>query len=315
MSNLYKFLSNEIVDKLAIDDNYIDIKLSSLEDYNDPFEYFLTIDFKQNSEMIAFYLEMLEMNMKNLVSCFSKSPTITPLWAHYATNSKGFCLELDENKLEDELNDQKNNFRIDDIFYSNEYDDNLKEILERAFFICKPRYTYFLQSSLIKTAYFRKQLVWNYEQERRLIISPDTTSIINLNDIQILLIRTTNLKSIIVGKKMAPELKTKLKKLSTKLGCNFFETRFARSTLNTFFINDNKTYIFKDGSIVEATEHCKVCHEPFVLGKTKKCSWCNITVHDKEHARSINPYAIFNSIGILDEYISEMDKITFGSKK
>lgn len=68
---------------------------------------------------------------------------------------------------------------------------------------------------------------------------------------------------------MAPELKTKLKKLSTKLGCNFFETRIARSTLNTFFINDNKTYIFKDGSIVEATEHCKVCHEPFVLGKTK----------------------------------------------
>ena len=75
------------MDKLVIDDNYIGIKLSSLEDYNDPFEYFLTIDFKQNSEMIAFYLEMLEMNMKNLVSCFSKSPTITPLWAHYAANS------------------------------------------------------------------------------------------------------------------------------------------------------------------------------------------------------------------------------------
>jgi hypothetical protein len=80
-------------------EDYCGFKFSFPKDYNDPYELFLTINFEDDPEVIAFYNEIVREIHQLPTTCFSNSPIVTPMWAHYAHNSKGFVIEIDEDKL------------------------------------------------------------------------------------------------------------------------------------------------------------------------------------------------------------------------
>lgn len=103
MVNLYKFMGADIADKLMMDDAHIGIKFSHLKDYNDPYEFFLIINYDRTPDELAFYSEMIDMVLKQPATCFARSPVITPMWAHYAGNSSGFAIEIDEDRLREHL--------------------------------------------------------------------------------------------------------------------------------------------------------------------------------------------------------------------
>lgn len=43
MTNLYKFMGADIIDKLMMDETHIGIKFSHLHEYNDPYEFSLLL--------------------------------------------------------------------------------------------------------------------------------------------------------------------------------------------------------------------------------------------------------------------------------
>lgn len=54
MANLYKYMSADIADVLLVNDNQFSIKFSHLHEYNDPYEFFLTIDYQRPAQELAF---------------------------------------------------------------------------------------------------------------------------------------------------------------------------------------------------------------------------------------------------------------------
>lgn len=59
---------------------------------------------------------------------FSKSPIVSPMWAHYANNHTGFVLEFDLDKLQEHFIGNP----IWDVTYRNAPSEHLQPILQRA---------------------------------------------------------------------------------------------------------------------------------------------------------------------------------------
>ena len=132
----------------------------------DRYELFLTIDFKQEPEVLAFYADAIGELPQLPTTCFSRSPSVIPMWAHYAQNSEGFAIEFDESELATAF--PKSGFG--DVDYRDAPDDGLSDTLHRAYHIGKPRYVYILHTGVFSAAYYTKATCWNYEQERRMIV-------------------------------------------------------------------------------------------------------------------------------------------------
>lgn len=299
----------EIAEKLLIANGDCSLKLSYLKDYNDPFEFFLTIDYNQAPETLAYYDEMISMVTQAPVTCFSKSPLITPMWAHYASNSQGFVAEINEAALEEWLKSKGSDPSFGDINYRDTPHEGMQHMLERAYVTSKPRHVGWLQQAIGSTAYYTKQTCWNYEQERRLVI--DEKNIKKINDSLILIYFPANLiTSLIVGAKASQELKDKVKEISEIIGCSYYEKRIGKSSTTPFFLDNNqKTYIFNNGTIVPHTGRCDSCKEPKANTESKLCSWCSINESHKNNAASRNSFRMLHNAGILEQYIERFREI------
>src|SRR6202051_1411211 len=77
----------------------VTLKCSLPKDFNDPYELFLTIDFNQEPDLLAFYADAIGEIPQSPTTCFSRSPAVIPMWAHYAQNHEGFVIEVSEEKL------------------------------------------------------------------------------------------------------------------------------------------------------------------------------------------------------------------------
>lgn len=115
---------------------------------------------------------MIGMITRQPATCFTKSPVISPMWAHYAGNSSGFVIEINEGKFRNYLEEIGfgGHCAIEDVEYKDSPDAGIEGVLARAFHICKPRYIYWLNGCIRNAAYLTKQTCWSYEQERRVII-------------------------------------------------------------------------------------------------------------------------------------------------
>lgn len=163
---IYKYLSPNPIEKVFYCADSTALKCSLPKDFNDPYELFLTIDFNQRAEALAFYADAIGELPQLPTTCFSRSPTVVPMWAHYAKNQQGFVIEF----CEDRLTKAFPKSRLGDVRYLDAPKDDLVEILYRAYEIGKPRYTYMLQGGVFNAAYFTKASCWNYEQECRLVL-------------------------------------------------------------------------------------------------------------------------------------------------
>src|SRR5690606_22710222 len=101
-------------------------------------------------------------------------PLITPMWAHYASNSQGFLAEINEATLNEWLKSKGSAPSFGDIDYRETPREGMQGMLERAYVISKPRHIGWLQQAIGSTAYYTKQTCWSYEQERRLILDKES---------------------------------------------------------------------------------------------------------------------------------------------
>lgn len=307
--NLYKYMGPDIADKFLLPDGSCSLKFSYLKDYNDPFEFFLTISYDQTPETLAYYNEMISMVIQYPVTCFSKSPVITPMWAHYASNSQGFVAELDEAALSNWLQSKKLDPSFGDINYQDTPHEGMQGMLDRAYVVSKPRHIGWLQQAIYSTAYFTKQTCWNYEQERRLIV--EESGITKINDALLLLYFPANLvKSLIVGAKASKPLKNKIKEISQAIGCSYYEKHIGKSSTNPFFLDDkNNTYVFNSSKLILRSERCDTCKEPMINPDSRQCSWCMITEGHVENAAQRNSFRMLNHYGILEKYVAAFNEI------
>ncbi|WBQ13330.1 DUF2971 domain-containing protein [Hyphomonadaceae bacterium BL14] len=166
---IYKYFSSGVLDLVFTRQNYCGIKFSLPKDYNDPFELFLGVDLTVTPYLLATYRELVTELPQHPTSCFSKSPIITPMWAHYGENHSGFVVEFDIDALKAAYPD----IVIKDVTYRTGPSEQLAEQLQRAAGTKKPRHAYFLQQTVLASAYFSKDVAWSYEQECRLLGAVD----------------------------------------------------------------------------------------------------------------------------------------------
>ncbi len=310
MAYLYKFLSENVADVL-LDANKkkFGIKFSHLSDYNDPYEFFLTIDYNVPADMLATYKDAISMVVKSPATCFAKSPVILPMWAHYAGNSNGFALEIEESLLEESLEaETSGEFGFGDIDYQDEPHDGMTQTLAMAARRCKPRDMYFLYNAIKSAAYYTKTKGWSYERERRLIVGEEHLKKIAGNLIYYAPVNCV--KSIIVGRNASNELKSKVRALALEMGCKYMEMVIGKSSPMPYFKSEyGQSYVFDGALIKAATKTCEGCKEPVALEKL--CSWCQMTREHEVYAASTNAFRIFHRAGILDDYLQGMNNITF----
>ncbi len=307
--NIYKYMGPEIAEKFLLANGSCSLKISYLKDYNDPFEFFLTIDYNQGPEILAYYNEMISMVIQHPVTCFSKSPLITPMWAHYASNSEGFLAEINEIALNEWLESINSDPSFGDIHYRDTPHEGMQGILQRAYVVSKPRHIGWLQQAIGSTAYFTKQTCWSYEQERRLIINEENIEKIN-ETLALLYFPSSFVTSLVVGSKASQALKDKIKTISEAIGCKYYEQRIGKSSTTPYFLDDeNKTYIFNSKEIVSHSERCESCKEPKTNPDSKRCSWCRINESHEINAAHRNSFRMLQHAGILEQYLDKFQEI------
>ncbi len=281
-------------------DRFCSFKCSYPKDFNDPYELFLTIDFQQVPEMLATYKDTIGEMPQYPTTCFSKSPSVIPMWAHYAHNHTGVVVEIDEDILNEKLPD----IQFGDVSYKDSPDEGLLDMLARACHIGKPRYHFFLQRGVFSAAYYTKHTSWSYEQERRLVANDKLVT--TFNDIMLLEFPIECISSLIVGHRADKKTKGMVSKLADIINANFYEMKIGKTNAIPYYIDtDDITFKFDSGSIVKCTNTCKECNEPLSEG-CDVCSWCAI---DEGHETTVarrNPLRLLQEIGELDAYYKRM---------
>lgn len=301
---IYKYIGPEHIEKIFSTPEKITLKCSTPKDFNDPYELFLTMDFNIDPESLAVYAEAIGDLPQLPTTCFSSSPIIVPMWAHYAQNHEGFVVELSEEELTRAVPES----RIDEVRYSDEPLDDFSDLIARVLHIAKPRYTYFLWSAVFNAAYFTKTSCWSYEKERRMIAPMQ--AIRRLGDIMLLDLPATAIRSIICGARASEKTKSRLQNLSKEFQCGFYETRIGKSSAIPFLVSsDGGSFTFNKDGIAESEFYCEECLEPSV-SEHNMCSWCRIDDDMRLYAASRNPYRILDRIGALEQYVREMDGVS-----
>lgn len=303
MGKIYKYFSHDVINLVFSREEYCGVKCSLPCDYNDPFELFLGMDLNTPSEQLAFYKDIVGGIPQNPTTCFSKSPVVSPMWAHYANNHSGFVLEFDLDGLIKHFEGNP----IWDVSYRKAPHENLKNILQRAAVLLKPRYSYDLQQFVFTESYFSKYDEWSYERECRFVDMKRITE--NVAGNSILFIPTEFVTSIIVGTNFPQESIESSLSLANENGFDWYQLYKGKSYPKPYMNNEsNDTFIFENNRIVATNQTCQSCSEP-LINDTPLCPWCSITEAHEEVATQSNPFRIIDSIGGLDDYMKAMGKI------
>lgn len=301
--NLYKYMGAEIFNMVFEKDGFCSLKCSYPKDYNDPYELFLTINFNQTPDVLAFYREVVSEIEQYPTTCFSKSPVVIPMWAHYANNGIGFVIEFDEEKLSNHINYKG----LDDVAYQNESRSEIEKYLQMAYQIGKPRHLMFLRQAAYYAAYFTKSSCWNYEQERRLIVKDDDIEHIFGN--MILYVPLDCVSKIVAGPRVGADFLQQAIDLSKKHNIPFFQINLGRTTSIPYLLNNSlETHIFDGNRVVKSPFSCSSCKEPKINDDNELCSWCLISEKHERDA-SVNAFRMMERAGILDDYVKTFNEV------
>jgi hypothetical protein len=307
---LYKYAGPAHLDKIFAAHDKVTLKCSRPDQFNDPYELFLTIDYNQDPDVLAYYADAVGSIPQVPTTCFSRSPAVVPMWAHYANNLEGFVIEFDEEKIKAAMP----NSSFGDVEYKDVPDDGLQLLLLTASTLGKPRHHYRLLGSVHRAAYFTKATCWNYEKERRMIVQSESEYRV-AEDMFLIDIPVDCVRSIISGPRASKETSDALRAKSDELGCNFFQLKIGKSTTAPFFVDTiESSFIFDGQGIKPSIQSCSSCSEP-LPAKQKTCSWCQLDESHMMAAAGRNPFRIFSHYGILDDYLNGMDNITKNATK
>jgi len=299
----YKYVGPDILEKAFSEEGKCRFKCSYPKDFNDPYELFLTVDFNLSPELLAFYSETVDAIPQKATTCFSKSPSVVPMWAHYGHNHRGLVIEVDEEKIQEHFPE----IGFGDVDYQEHPHKYIQDHLQRAFGTGKPRHTYFLWQAVMSAAYYTKMACWSYEQERRLILPPEYID--ESSGLLIFSFPYECVTAIISGTGASPDTLSAAAQIAEKCSCNNFQMKIGRSNTEPYFANSEGTvYTFEAGQLKAVPNTCSDCREPIEPG-VKKCPWCSIEESHRELAARGNPMRLVAGAGILEEYIKEMREI------
>ena len=294
---LYKYAGPKLL-ALAFDTpGECRLKCSSPKDFNDPYELFLSIDPNQDPATLAFYRELIGDLPQLPTTCFSRSPAVVPMWAHYAQNHRGLVIEFDEACILEALP----NTALGDVAPS------LATDLQHAQLTLKPRHAYFAQRAVFSAAYYTKHSCWRYEEERRLLAKHQ--DLVPGTELLLFPVPTRCISAIIVGHRASGDTRTSSLALAIQLRTRWFEMRIGRSTLQPYFVGpDGSLHVFVDRDIVAAANACRHCGEP-IADDAETCPWCAIQEDDEFRVARSNPMRILADAGLLEEYYRRMAEI------
>lgn len=299
MKIIFKYFSESVVEHVFVRAGHIGIKCSLPEEYNDPFELFLGIDLDQGSELLATYSDVVHEIPSQLTTCFSKSPVVSPMWAHYGNNHKGFVVGFDVSHLEKLFPE----LLIRDISYLDRPSEALISFAEMAAHRKKPRDAMALRRAVLYHGYFSKYSEWSYEQEVRAVNLEDYVE--DVSGSKILYIPIQCVAAIISGAKSSVQTKEFLQKAAYELDADFYIENIGRSYPTPYLLNDiGKPSVFSDGEIARPVGVCGECSEP-LRAEGDLCPWCSIDQTHRATAAANNPFRILDHFGLLEQYIEK----------
>lgn len=282
---LYKYFSDDAIQYFD-DSEYFTLKFTKLEDYNDPYEQSLAVDLADDDSdnedifrvKILKYQSAISRCKGYLATCFSNRPDITPMWAHYGNEQRGFVIAINEKILVKYLKDRElketSDFTIDNVDYKDGIDADFQNYFEYHNERGKGIHLTIAHSHFLKAFYFFKQDCWKYEEERRLIIKDNHKILFCKDNNMLLRLPKSCIDYIICGSKTNDIVKEKLQVVFNK---PMYEFRISRSNIESYFI-DSGIYTYCDISkdLVIRVPNCSECGEPIEDSDMNKgmCFWC-----------------------------------------
>lgn len=306
---LYKYVGPSYLDRVFSGVDRITLKCSLPKDFNDPYELFLTVDFNQEPGALAFYQDAIGQLPQLPTTCFSRSPSVIPMWAHYAQNSEGVVVELSEDALSEAFPESD----FGDVDYRDTPHEGLVDMLHRAHQIGKPRYVYLLNKGVFIAAYYTKTESWSYELERRMIVRE--SEVRREDNLLLADVPKTCVSTLIVGSRATEGTKRLVRERSALLGCRYFEMRVGRTSASPYFVDDaGEPYTFDSSQLKQSSQYCGSCKEPIAFG-SDECSWCRIGDSHTREAAARNPFRMLHQYGMLGSYLEGMEAISRRGKK
>jgi hypothetical protein len=307
--HIYKYVGPSYLNNVFGSSDHVTLKCSYPKDFHDPYELFLTIDFKESPEALAFYADAVGNLPQLPTTCFSRSAVVIPMWAHYAQSLQGFAIEFDEAMLAQAFPESG----FGDVDYRDAPDDDLTDMLYRAYEIGKPRYIYLLRKGVFSAAYYTKATCWSYEQERRMIVRESETR--RVGDLLLMDVPKECITALLCGPRAPPETVRAVRDKANQLGCKYFELKIGRSSAVPFFVDlDGDTFTFNGTDIGRSSQFCGSCKEP-LAGELERCSWCQIGDSHTSEAAARNTYRMLDHYGLLEDYIAGMEDISRGARE
>ncbi|OZA06333.1 MAG: hypothetical protein B7X95_03305 [Methylophilaceae bacterium 17-44-8] len=306
---IYKYVGISYLDKVFALPQHVTLKCGYPKDFNDPYELFLTINFRQKPGLLAFYSDVIGKLPQRPTTCFSRSPIVVPMWAHYAQDSQGFAIEFNEDALAKSFPESS----FGDIDYKNTAGNELIDVLYRAYEIGKPRYLYMLQNGVFSAAYYTKAKCWSYELERRMIVPPKETRLDG--SIVLMDVPKACVSALICGSRASEQTIRAVRNKADDLGCSYYDVKIGKtSPIPHLSSGTGEVFIFDGAAILQSSRYCASCKEP-LKGRAKLCAWCQIEEFHQLNAEERNTFRMLSHAGILEEYIKGMNDITSGHRK
>ncbi len=299
MKLIFKYFSEGSLDHALTRADHVSIKCSLPQDYNDPYELFLGIDLDQGPELLATYSEVVQEIPSQLTTCFSKSPVVAPMWAHYADNHRGFVIGFDVARFQETFQE----LLVREISYLEGPSEDLVRFAQMAAYRKKPRDAMHLRDAVRYHSYFSKYQEWSYEQEVRTVNFEDYVE--DIGGHKVLYVPKQCIAAVIAGAKSTDKTKAALSEAATELEADFYNEKIGRSFPTPYLVGVTGTAsVFTKGGIAAPEGTCEECSEP-LKSNGKRCAWCSIDDADRMNAATNNPLRMLDSHGLLERYLED----------
>jgi hypothetical protein len=270
---LFKYVGPDAVSKVFERPEEVAIRFGLPKSYNDPYELFVEPEPPLDSEEErAFYDYFLGKVVEAPVACFSRRPDSVVMWAHYGREGSGICLGFDE----DVLTDQFPIAYVGNVEYLDGPAAVDSGLVSYAFTTGKRRHTLRLLEIAHRSAYFTKRLDWRYEDERRVVVSPDAVE--DRDGILIGHVAPGALRFIVIGPKAGESVRDICDARARQYGVPMLRFTTGARTYTPYFITANTGAVIWTGdAFTDSPEVCCDCGEPGDIVEDGRCQWCGIS--------------------------------------
>jgi hypothetical protein len=291
---LFKYLSDEGATRVLESHTNVSLKFSLPSAYNDPYELFLQPDHPLRAEEHrAFYEYFLGEVVEFPVTCFSIIPNSVVMWAHYGREGTGICLGFDE----DTLTDQFPVAYVQNVSYSDKPAQIEAFGLEYAATTGKRRHLLRLLNIAYNKTYFMKRAEWQYELERRLVVSHSDVKVLPSAQGYIASLPASVLRYVIVGAKTEPAVCKRFRLCAEQYGVPFLQFNVGKKSYEPFFFSCLTGAFFWDKSDFAKYDNvCSKCAEPAQVDDDGLCCWCDIS--DEARATAPRRSMLYTSLAL-----------------